>query len=162
MMKPILAFCVVSGILIAGAGIAKDAARKGGSDMEAAMKRTLGPVWPADDIAAGDRMADRWRTFASKTGDDAFSATPFGAGQAQAAEVLAKHQDALMAYPNVVAVSDGVCTTGADAGRACINVYVREKVAPEKLADTQKLPETLEGVRIEVIEAGEIGTLPMK
>lgn len=161
-MKPALAGGVVLGMLVAATGTAKDAGHAGRAEMEAAMKTTLGPVWPADDIAAGDRMADRWRTFASSTGDDASSAAPFGAGQAQAAQVLARHQDALMAYPNVVAVSDGVCTTGADAGRACINVYVREKVAPDKLSDTQKLPETLEGVRIEVIEAGEIGTLPMR
>jgi hypothetical protein len=160
MRKPILSICVLSGVLAAGAGLTRTAEKSGHAKMEAAMKKSLGPIWSADDIAAGEQMAEKWKTYASGTGDD--TATPLGGGQGSVASVLAKHQDALMAYPNVVAVSDGICMSGDGAGQACINVYVSRKIAADMLADTQKLPESLDGVRVEVIEAGEIGTLPME
>ncbi|MGB3314442.1 MAG: hypothetical protein WBB85_08510 [Albidovulum sp.] len=123
------------------------------------MKRTLGPAWTADDIAAGENVAEKWKTFASNTGDET-GGTPFGAGGGKVAEVLARHEADLMAYPNVVAVSDGVCLTGDDAGKACINVYVSQKVASDTLQADQHLPDQLDGVRVEVIEAGTIGILP--
>lgn len=125
------------------------------------MKRSLGPAWTADDIASGELAAQKWATFASNT-TDGTGGTPFSGGSAKVTEVLSRHEADLMAYPNVVAVSDGICQAGDEAGQACINVYVSQKVKPDDLQADQRLPERLDGVRVEVIEAGEIGTLPMK
>lgn len=154
--------CVMcAATLIAGGAGAIETGHSGLLALEADMKRTLGPALAADDIAAGQVAAEKWKTYASNTTDET-GGTPFSGTSASVAEVLSRHQDALMAYPNVVAVSDGICQAGEKAGQACINVYVSQKVPVEKLADTQKLPERLDGVPVEVIEAGEIGTLPMK
>ena len=157
------AACVLcAAALIAGGAGAVETGHIGPLTLkEAAMKRTPGPAWTADDIAAGQEAAEKWKTFASNT-TDAAGGTPFAGGSASVSEVLSRHQADLMAYPNVVAVSDGICQAGEGAGQACINVYVSQKVKPDTLKADQRLPEKLDGVRVEVIEAGEIGTLPMK
>lgn len=124
------------------------------------MKKTLGPDWSADDIAAGERFAEQWKTHAASAGGA--EEAPIGAGQAKVAEVLARHEAALLAYPHVVAVADGICREGEAAGQPCIVVYVEKVLPPEELDEASRLPEELDGVRVEVVEAGEIGILPMK
>ncbi len=128
---------------------------------EIEMKRTLVPVWSADEIAAGEGFADRWKTFAaSATGDG--GAAPIGAGQAKVAEVLARHEARLMTYPGVVAVADGICQDGPTAGQPCITVFVAEKIDPETTTPEHRVPDQLDGVPVQVIVAGEIGILPRK
>ncbi len=122
------------------------------------MKRSLGPDWSAEGTAAGRELAERWIRHASATGSDA--GTPFGGGSAEVAEVRARHEADLMAYPHVVAVADGICQKGDDAGKACIVVYVDTKLPPEQLDAASRLPERIDGVRIDVVEAGSIGILP--
>jgi hypothetical protein len=124
---------------------------------EVAMAKTLGPSWSEKDVAAGRKMADAAKALA----EGVTGTTPFDSGQMS--ETLARYQDMLMAYPNVVAVSDGVCVQDdAEKPKACINVYVDRKLAPEQLDEDARLPAELDGVPVQVIEAGEIGTLPMK
>lgn len=103
------------------------------------------------DPAAGREAAEA----ANAPGEGGVGATPFGSGQVSA--TLARHRDELMAHPNVVAVSDGVCAEDHTATpRPCINVYVDREIAPGEL------PAELDGVPIQVVEAGKIDTLPMK
>lgn len=160
-MNGLAAYLVCAAALTAGGANAVETGHDGPLALEAAMKRTPGPAWTADDIAAGEQAAQTWKTFASNTGDSAGGGA-FSAGSASVAEVLARHEAELMAYPNVVAVSDGICRTGDEAGQACINVYVSQKVGADTLTADQRLPDRLDGVRVEVIEAGSIGILPME
>ncbi len=65
--------------------------------------------------------------------------------------VLRKHEDALLAYPNVNAVA-----IGKRAGRPVIKVMVSKKVPESELQQDQVLPRELEGCPLDVEEIGEI------
>lgn len=65
--------------------------------------------------------------------------------------VLRKHEDALLAYPNVTAVG-----IGERAGRSVIKVMVVKKVPESSLQPDQVLPKELEGCGLDVEEVGEI------
>lgn len=128
---------------------------------EIEMKRTLGPIWSADEVTAGEGFADRWKTFAvSATGDG--GTAPISPGQAKVAEVMARHEARLMTYPGVVAVADGICQDGPAAGQPCITVFVAEWIDPETVTPEHRVPDQLDGVPVQVIVAGEIGILPTK
>jgi hypothetical protein len=77
------------------------------------------------------------------------------------ASVRARHEAELMSYPNVVGVSDGFQTKrGRPTARQCIVVYVKRKVPKTKLAKRHILPKRIEGVLVDVVEVGSVGTLP--
>ncbi len=140
--------------LVIAAGVTALVAVQGS---EVAMAKTLGPSWSEKGREAGRKLADAAKSLA----EGGEGTTPFDSGKVS--ETLARHQEMLMGYPNVVAVSDGVCVEDdADTPRPCINVYVDRKVALEQLDQDARLPAELDGVPVQVIEAGEIGTLPMK
>jgi hypothetical protein len=65
--------------------------------------------------------------------------------------VRRKHEDDLMAYPNVNAVG-----IGEKAGRPVIKVMVVRKVPESDLQPSQVLPKELEGFAVDVEEIGEI------
>lgn len=65
--------------------------------------------------------------------------------------VLRKHEDALMAYPNVNAVA-----IGERAGRPVIKVMVSRKVPESALQPDQILPRELDGCALDVEEIGDI------
>ena len=65
--------------------------------------------------------------------------------------VLRKHEDALLAYPNVNGVA-----IGERAGRPVIKVLVSKKVPESELQSDQILPKELEGCPLDVEEIGEI------
>ncbi len=62
--------------------------------------------------------------------------------------VMDSHVDELMAIPNVVGVAIGEL----DDGTPCIQVLVKE----ETDETTRKIPKTLEGHPVQIIETGEI------
>lgn len=65
--------------------------------------------------------------------------------------VLRKHEDALLAYPNVNAVG-----IGERSGHAVIKVMVVRKLPENALQPGQILPKELEGYALDVEEIGEI------
>lgn len=65
--------------------------------------------------------------------------------------VLRKHEDALLAYPNVNAVG-----IGERAGRPVIKVMVAHRVPEASLEPDQVLPKELEGFAVDVEESGQI------
>lgn len=65
--------------------------------------------------------------------------------------VLRKHEDALLAYPNVNAVG-----IGERAGRPVIKVMVARRVPEASLEPDQVLPKELEGFAVDVEESGQI------
>jgi hypothetical protein len=65
--------------------------------------------------------------------------------------VVRKHEDALLAYPNVNAVG-----IGERAGRTVIKVMVVRKIPEASLQPDQILPKEVEGFGLDVEEVGEI------
>lgn len=65
--------------------------------------------------------------------------------------VLRRHEDDLLAYPNVNAVG-----IGERAGRPVIKVMVARKLPETSLRPDQILPKELEGYPLDVEESGEI------
>jgi len=65
--------------------------------------------------------------------------------------VLRRHEDDLLAYPNVNAVG-----IGERAGHAVIKVMVVKKVPEASLQPGQVLPKELEGYALDVEETGHI------
>ncbi|MEQ8326953.1 MAG: hypothetical protein RH951_07330 [Parvibaculum sp.] len=65
--------------------------------------------------------------------------------------VLRKHEDALLAYPNVNGVG-----IGERAGQKVIKVMVTKKVPESALQSGQVLPKQLDGCPLDVEEIGEI------
>lgn len=66
-------------------------------------------------------------------------------------DVLKKHTKELMSIPGVVGTAQGLCN-----GKPCIIVLIDKKT---KQLDN-KIPDVLEGYKIEVEESGEIRALP--
>lgn len=64
--------------------------------------------------------------------------------------VLRKHEDALLAYPNVAGVG-----IGERAGHPVIKVMVVKKVPESALQPEQILPKELDGCELDVEEIGE-------
>jgi len=64
---------------------------------------------------------------------------------------LRKHEDTLLAYPNVNGVG-----IGEKAGHAVIKVMVVRKLPENALQPDQVLPKELEGYPLDVEEIGEI------
>ena len=65
--------------------------------------------------------------------------------------VLEEHTDSLMALPAVVGTAQGEC-----AGEPCIKILVAEKT-PEL---ERRIPDVLDGYRVEIVVMGPIKALP--
>lgn len=67
--------------------------------------------------------------------------------------VLKAHTEKLMVLPGVVGTGQGLCN-----GKPCIKIYISLKSAELE----QKLPKTLDGYVVEVVETGEFRAGPQK
>ncbi|MFB9721671.1 hypothetical protein [Planobispora longispora] len=65
-------------------------------------------------------------------------------------QVRRRHEDALLAKPNVVGVATD--SSGPDGG--VIIVYVTRKVPPSRLAEQDAVPGRLDGFPVRVVEIG--------
>jgi hypothetical protein len=75
----------------------------------------------------------------------------------QARAVKDRHTDALMRFPGVVAVGVGLRQVGGEyTPEVAIVVMVREKRPPDELAPEDIIPRELEGIPVDVQEAGDI------
>lgn len=71
--------------------------------------------------------------------------------------VKEQYKQELMQKPNVVGVGVGYkIVAGKTTETLCVIVFVRHKVAAERLAPEQMIPAQIEGVATDVIESGEI------
>lgn len=78
----------------------------------------------------------------------------------QVREIKERNRDRLMGLPNVVGVGIGrKVVEGRYTDQIAIRVYVTEKVPPERLKNEQRIPEEVDGVPTDVVEAGEIRLL---
>ncbi|MDX1687251.1 MAG: hypothetical protein R3248_04635 [Candidatus Promineifilaceae bacterium] len=75
----------------------------------------------------------------------------------RAQAVKRKHESDLLSRPNVVGVGVGYCQRGGKAtGEIGIVVMVDRKVSPQSLGPGEIIPDELEGVPVDVQEAGHI------
>lgn len=122
----------------------------------------LGPTWTEEQMQAGKKNKERWESFFSsaETPDD-ISETPLSSEEAgRIGDVLRRHEDELMRFANVVGVSQGVRTEqGIPTGEPAIIVYVSKKVPESELEADQVLPKEIEGIRVDVVQSGEIKAL---
>lgn len=71
----------------------------------------------------------------------------------RAKSVKEKHADRLKRFPNVIGVGVGhEIAGGKRTGRVAIRVYVRKKLPKDQLAPDTVLPDTLDGLPVDVIE----------
>jgi len=127
------------------------------------MKREIKPTWTAEEKRLGERNRKAWEDFFAER--EARGEPPPGQGRiaedAALAEVQQRHQDELLRYPNVVGVATGIRSRkGKPTGEPCLVVYVTRKVPKKELKRDQILPRTLDGVPVDVVETGELKTLP--
>jgi hypothetical protein len=125
------------------------------------MKRTLEPSWTAEEIAAGKRFKEGWLKFFGSLGPTA-RVVPLGldAEAGTRASILAKHEAQLLAYPNVVGVTEGTrMRRGKPTNEPVIVVLVSRKVPRKNLTKASLIPSHTDGVPIDVVEVGPIEAL---
>jgi hypothetical protein len=124
----------------------------------------LKPTWPKRQRALGERMRQAWEEFfaAAKSSDPTAARLPAEfAEQQRIAAVQARHETALLRYPNVVGVATGIrMKRGKPTGEPCLVVYVQRKVPRTKLRKSKLLPSEIAGVSIDVVEVGKLEALP--
>jgi hypothetical protein len=129
------------------------------------VKKKLPPSWSQQDRFKGERMHRVWEQFFSErqqteTDSDA-SVFDRAVDQRLSAARLA-HEAALLSYPNVVGVAEGVRTRrGKPTGESCLVVYVSRKLPKSKLRASERLPRELDGVPVDVVEVGGVEPLAL-
>ena len=127
------------------------------------MKRELGPTWSVEDREAGERFGQAWKKHfrAAEEQHPAEAASAFGR-DTSVIQVLDRQGPALMRYPNVVGVSEGIRTrAGMPTGEPCLVVYVERKIPRDQLSPDEVLPSEVDGVPVDVVEVGAIEPLPV-
>src|SRR5262245_31579197 len=121
------------------------------------MKRRLEPNWGTEERRRAERQRLEWdRFFAERSAAPAMTTTE----DAALADVQQRHQDKLLRYPNVVGVATGIRLRGGrPTGEPSLVVLVSRKLPATKLKPAQVLPRRLEGVPVDVVEAGDLKTL---
>ena len=125
------------------------------------MKRALEPSWTAEEIAAGERFKEGWLEFFGSLGANA-RVVPLGldAEAGTRASILTKHEAQLLAYPNVVGVTEGTrMRRGKPTNEPVIVVLVSRKVPRKSLTKASLIPSQTDGVPIDVVEVGPIEAL---
>jgi hypothetical protein len=134
------------------------------------MRRDLGPHWSDEQRAAGERLRRSWEEFFTAGLGQRGEGEPSGREPSlprvedlSFAAVRARHEASLLGYPNVVAVAEGVRTRrGRPTGERCLVVYVSRKVPRPELRPNEVLPAEIEGVPVDVVEAGPVEALPAR
>lgn len=127
------------------------------------MTKHPGPQWTDEQIEAGKRNRQAWEEHFSAADPVKTEKEPFKLTSEEAvklAKIRAHYEPELLRYPNVVAVGESVQTKrGKPTGRPCIVVFVERKIPRDQLGEDEILPEELEGIPVDVVEAGGIVAL---
>ncbi len=111
--------------------------------------------WTDEERAAGEQVASAWETF--------FQAAPEAAGAraeaieetARITEVKDRHEPALLGRENVVGVATSVKVTGGQpTQQQSLTVFVERKLPLDQVPEESRVPEQLDGVPTDVVEAG--------
>jgi hypothetical protein len=129
------------------------------------MKKKLHPSWSKQDQLKGKRMHQVWEQFfsaAQQTEKDSGSSLSEHFKEQRLSTVLSQHEAALMSFPNVIGVAEGIRTRGGKpTGERCLVVYVGRKIPKSKLRKIDTLPREIDGVPIDVVEVGKVERLPL-
>jgi len=80
---------------------------------------------------------------------------------AEAAAVLARHQEELLRRPSVVGVAVAARTRGDKPTREpCLVVYVERKTPESQLDEGEALPLELDGIPVDVVEVRRVESMP--
>ena len=125
------------------------------------MKRMLGPSWTAEQIAAGELFKQGWLDFFNRLGAAAPEVPPgLDAELGSRAAIRAKHEARLLAYPNVVGVTEGTRMRREKlTNEPVLTVLVSRKVPRKSLTKASLLHSHIEGIPIDVVEVGPIVAL---
>ncbi len=124
------------------------------------MKRVLGPDWSAQDVEAGARMAKAWKEFLDAGSAGQAPSLNDAELEGRIAAVRAASETALMQYPNVVGIADGIrMRGGAATGERALIVYVQRKVPEDQLPEGAVLPKQIDGIPVDVVEIGRVDAL---
>lgn len=122
-----------------------------------------GPQWSGEQVKAGEQNRQAWEEFFSAAEPQNSGDKPYelkGEDAVKAAEIRARYESKLLRYPNVLAVGEGIQTKlGKPTGLPCIVVFVERKIPPDELGEDEILPEEIEGIPVDVVEAGGIVAL---
>lgn len=117
------------------------------------------------DRLKGKRLKQAWEQFAAERPPDGTARLPGLSDRLEdqrLSAALAKHEAALLGYPNVVGVAPGIRTRrGKPTGEPCLVVYVHRKIPKPKLLASAVLPHEIDGVPIDVVEIGTVEPLPL-
>ena len=119
------------------------------------MKKHL-PGWSDQQRKKAEQQRRMWQDFFSTSEQHETEPVAGLSGDESEGElsaVMARHENELLAYPNVVAVAPGVRTVkGKVTGEYCLVVYVSRKVPRNRLKKGEVLPRRIEGTLVDVVE----------
>jgi hypothetical protein len=128
-------------------------------------KKKLHPGWSQQDQMRGKRMQQACEQFYSDKGGAEKGPGLTISGQPEdhgLSAVFSQHEAALMKFPNVIGVAEGIRTRGEKpTGERCLVVYVSRKIPKSRLRRKEILPRELDGVPIDVVEVGTVEPLPL-
>ena len=119
------------------------------------MAKPVDPTWSEAPQFA--ESTEAWETFfaAREAEGDLAAEDP------QLTKVIAGHQEELLSRPNVVGVAPGFRSIrGTPTGERCIVIYVTKKIPSIELSSEAVLPQEIDGVRVDVVEIGDVRPLP--
>jgi hypothetical protein len=125
------------------------------------MKRPLLPSWTTEQIEASERFKQSWLDFVGRLGAAAPDVPPgLDLEAGSRAAIRAKHEARLLAYPNVVGLTEGTrMRRGKLTNEPVITVLVTRKVPRKSLTKASLLPSHIDGIPIDVVEVGPIEAL---
>lgn len=127
------------------------------------MKRQLDPMWTKEEQKAAEKVRQAWENFfASEDGKQPLSSAQSDDLElaSRIDETIERNQSKILSLANVVAIARGVRTKqGAPTGETCITIFVERKLPESELAKQDILPKTIEGVPVDVVDAGKIEAL---
>lgn len=127
------------------------------------MKTELKPSWSKEQQAAGEQVRQAWEEFFSAAEEETPEQLLLGRPEEQRiVAIQARHETELLGYPNVVGVASGIRTKGGKpTGERCLVIYVERKIPRDKLGEREILPSEIEGIPVDVVEAGRVEPLPL-
>ncbi len=127
------------------------------------MKREIKPSWSKEQQAAGKQMHQAWEAFfaaAEKAENAPVKPLLDCAKEQRIAAIQARHESELLRYPNVAGIATGIRTKGGKpTGEPCLVVYVERKIPRANLGKKEILPRKIEGIPVDVVEAGKVEPL---
>ncbi len=116
--------------------------------------------WTDEDRAAGEQMASAWETFFQAAPEAARAPAEAIEETARVAEVKDRHESALLRRENVVGVATSLKVTGGQpTPQQSLTVYVERKLPLDQVPEESRVPEQLDGVPTDVVEAGRFVAL---